>query len=430
MNCSVCNRNNADTLSICPNCGAMKNDSVRKELDGKISAAVKPIVLEMKPNIMPNNNLKPIKTTVQQTSIEEPKTNTSELPIKQTSPTLVEFHNKNAALPEWRLQLQNAVRQRQERETQETEMETSAQPAPRAKLVTSGANALKAEVIEQPQPIVHSNPNLANALRRIENSRQRFLVAEETPTTPKSSVTKATKNYPFYIAGKTTEANQNPAKVNTPIYSFAKPKLAPQPKIEKKDLDTNKLPPIPKPAQQPSTIVETRVEVTETTASKIIETEKIEILETVVAEEIEIEEYDDCAPFAMRFNAGLFDLIIGSFTSLILLAPFMLLGGSWLSVGGIFAFLATCSIVMFIYMTTTLGLYGKTFGMRLFSLEVIDIQDEGYPTFHQSAVSSAVYLLSLALGGIGFLTLFFNEDKRAAHDLISGTIIVREELNS
>jgi uncharacterized RDD family membrane protein YckC len=141
---------------------------------------------------------------------------------------------------------------------------------------------------------------------------------------------------------------------------------------------------------------------------------------------MEVEEFDDCAPFAMRFNAGLFDLIIGSFSSLLLLSPFMVLGGNWLSTAGLFALLATCAIVMFVYLTTSVGFYGRTFGMRLFSLEIIDIEDEDYPTFHQAAVSSAVYLLSLALGGIGFLTLPFNEDKRAVHDLVSGTIMVKE----
>ncbi len=128
----------------------------------------------------------------------------------------------------------------------------------------------------------------------------------------------------------------------------------------------------------------------------------------------------------MRFNAGLFDLIIGSFSSLLLLSPFMLLGGNWISTAGFFAFVATCAIVMFIYLTTTIGLYGKTFGMRLFSLEVVDLEGEDYPTLHQAAVSSSVYLLSLALGGIGFLTLPFNEDRRAVHDLVSGTIVVKE----
>jgi uncharacterized RDD family membrane protein YckC len=77
-------------------------------------------------------------------------------------------------------------------------------------------------------------------------------------------------------------------------------------------------------------------------------------------------------------------------------------------------------------MTTAVGLFGKTFGMKLFSLELIDIEENDYPTFHQAAVSSSVYLLSLALGGTGFLTVPFTTDGRAVHDIVSGTIIVRE----
>ncbi len=147
----------------------------------------------------------------------------------------------------------------------------------------------------------------------------------------------------------------------------------------------------------------------------------------IIAAEDEIEYYDDCAPIAMRFNAGLFDLIIGLFVSLILLSPFLLWGGNWWSFAGVAGFLATWAVVMFAYLTTAIGYYGKTFGMRLFSLEVIDIEGDNYPTLHQAAVSSSLYILSLAFGGIGFLTLAFNEEKRAAHDLVSRTIVIREE---
>jgi uncharacterized RDD family membrane protein YckC len=254
---------------------------------------------------------------------------------------------------------------------------------------------------------------------------------------------KANKNYPFYIAAKssdakTTEANSKSAEVNPPVNSFAKPKLAPNVGSEKVKLDTNKLPPLPQ-AVQTTANIEARDIPIDDAKPKIEEQSKIapdngEKIETKIEPEEnlefipseEAEGYDDFAPFAMRFNAGLFDLIIGSFSSLFLLAPFMLLGGDWFSTAGIFAFLATCAVVMFIYTTTAVGLYGRTFGMRLFSLEVVDIDSEDYPTFHQAAVSTAVYLLSLALGGLGFLTIPFNENKRAVHDLVSRTVVVKE----
>jgi uncharacterized RDD family membrane protein YckC len=64
--------------------------------------------------------------------------------------------------------------------------------------------------------------------------------------------------------------------------------------------------------------------------------------------------------------------------------------------------------------------------MSLFSLEMIDAEENAYPTLHQAAVSASVYLLSMAMGGIGFIPVLFNEERRAAHDLLSGTILIRE----
>jgi uncharacterized RDD family membrane protein YckC len=81
---------------------------------------------------------------------------------------------------------------------------------------------------------------------------------------------------------------------------------------------------------------------------------------------------------------------------------------------------------MFVYLTVSLSFIGRTFGMKLFSLELIDAEENAYPTLHQAAVSSSVYLLSLAFGGIGLLPVFFNEEKRAAHDIASGTILIKE----
>jgi uncharacterized RDD family membrane protein YckC len=431
----------------------MIHDSVREELVGKISNAAKPLDFQLKGIKMTQN--KPTQSVAAPVAPKPdvpPKT-TTEIPVKPPSPppmnssppvksSTLEFHSKNATVPEWRLQLQNVVRQRQEREMSKPEMEI-APPIQRAQLNTNGATALKERTIAEPETFEHKNPTLNSALERIEKSRQQFLAEEKKQSVPAASPVKANKNYPFYIAAKTSEAVSKPAEANTPISSFAKPKLASSLRAEKDKLDTNKLPPLPlPPPASVATSFETRPVVFEDVKKppiaeakkfepEVIEVVKVkaktvEAVEVVEPEEVEVEEYDDCAPFSMRFNAGLFDLIIGSFSSLLLLSPFMILGGNWLSTAGLFAFLATCAVVMFIYLTTSVGFYGRTFGMRLFSLEIIDIKDEEYPTFHQSAVSSAVYLLSLALGGIGFLTLLFNEDKRAVHDLVSGTIMVKE----
>ena len=420
----------------------MINDSVREELKPITASLVKPANFEKKGSTsIPNKLNQQTVVTGSAKAETAAKPNTGKLEIKPTNQTLVEFHNKNATVPEWRLQLQNAVRKRQN--CSETEVAPVDVPfVPQTRLVTKGANALKAEIIKETEPVQFKNPTLKSALDRIEKSRQQFLSEEKNETAPSNPPAATNKNYPFYIASKQSETALPQPNVKASINPPVRPKLAASLRTDaSKPLDTNKLPPLPQQAIISTSFVNQSIEAVEeipgNTVDEIKETpinfvETVEhtenniISEAAVEEVEEIEEIDDCAPFAMRFNAGLFDLIIGSFASLILLSPFMIRSEGWFTAGGFFAFLATCAVVMFAYMTIAIGFYGKTFGMRMFSLEVIDIDGETYPTMHQAAVSSSVYLLSLAFGGIGFLPLLFNEEKRAAHDLISKTIIVRD----
>ena len=435
------------------------NDSVREELMDKISIAPKPVINQAKPNppvmapkpTLTVTNIKPaavIEEAPKPPPVLKPhipsvvKTNTTEIAAKPTSPTLVEFQNKNAMLPEWRLQLQNAVRKRVDggQPTMVT-VETKPTTVSRVNLPTSGANALKAEIIEETAAVTNANPKLANALKRIEESRKRFLAEEpKEEVAPKVPAPAQSKNYPFYIATKNAEVLPKPAEIpaTPPPIAAAVPKLEELPVIEKKPYDTNKLKPLPNAA-----VISTNLERVSGELPKIEEVvkdaplimisrvksdEDEELLEIENAEFIEEEgDIEDLAPFAMRFNAGLFDLIIGGFASLIVFSAALLIsGGKWNSLPGLLAFLVTFAVVMFTYLTTAIGMFGKTVGMKIFSLETIDIEENDYPTFHQAAVSSSVYLVSLALGGIGFLPALFNSERRTAPDLLSGTIVVKE----
>ena len=417
----------------------MMHDSVREELEDKIVSAPKPLKLEIKPNIplIEKSNITMMNTPKPQIAPQPPaavKTNTTEIAAKATSPTLVEFQNKNATLPEWRLQLQNAVRKRMEQgQTPSTAAIESVPAVSRVHLPINGSAALKAEVIEEIAPAVHSHPKLADALQRIEASRKRFLAEEVKEDAPKPPPAPA-KNYPFYIATKNAEVLPKPPEIKPAAPVLQTPVIEDLPIIEKTGLDTNKLRPLPNAA-----VISTNLERVSGDLPKLEEAvkdaplikisrmksdEDEEILE--LEDELIEEENEDLAPLAMRFNSGVFDLLIGAFTSLILLAPFMISGGNWVSIAGFLAFLVTCAIVMFIYLTTAIGMFGKTVGMKIFSLETIDIEENDYPTFHQAAVSSSVYLVSLALGGIGFIPALFNSERRTAPDLLSGTIIVKE----
>lgn len=538
MNCPVCNKNLAPTLSICPSCGAMMNDSVREELNLKITSAPRPpgtsapaehrpvaqppvidremaatINRSMTPAVRVSSPLTPPPTmaapiaaettapafsavihsgslavrvreietpapaAVRSAPAKDPKPDTTEIASKATSPTLVEFQNKNSNVPEWRLQLQNAVRKRVDnvRQTSVVTAESVPTPVGKVSLPTTGSAALKAEFVEENVPATSANPKLANALRRIEQSRRKFMTAGESPAAETVSAPPVedaapqiqAKQYPFYIATKNAEILPKPAAQRDSSANAGATQLqaaVPAPIIERLPViekapvmeqipafvpgppptelpapDTNKLRPLPNAAVISEGIERVSGELPGMTA----EADKLPHIRItrVRAEDEEFssdfdenDEFengddfsDDAAPIAMRFNAGLFDLIIGGFSALLLLAPFMLSGGSWFSLTGFLAFLVTSALVMFIYMTTAVGLFGKTIGMKIFALETIDIEENDYPTFHQAAVSSSVYLVSLALGGIGFLPALFNTDRRTAPDLLSGTVIVREE---
>lgn len=451
MNCPVCNRDNAYTLSICPSCGAMINDSVREELKPikalLLNPIPKPVDLDLRgKKIVPDKFV--AKMQIKPHIKETPKTEhpATEAGSVQSSPTLVEFHNKNATIPEWRLQLKNAVLQRQNRLQKSAETDQP-QTINRTTLVTSGANALKAEETPETMPEQIENPTLASALQRIENSRKKFLTESPAEYVPTETKAKPNKTH-LYMAAKANEILPKPAGINPPLNHLTGARVSEPVKKADEKPATDKVSSIPKtasfsssfdrrpvvPFEKEPVISEPFAQETESVETEIRFTEPepteteipLKEPETVEAEDTELQEIDDCAPFAMRFNAGLFDLIIGSFASLLLLTPLMAFGSNWFSVTGLLAFLAVDAIVMFCYLTAAVGLYGRTFGMKLFSLEVVDIEGEEYPTVHQAAVSTSVYLLSLALGGLGFLTVLLNDEKRAAHDLVSRTIVVKE----
>lgn len=450
MMCPVCKRDLAATLSICFTCGAMVNDSVREELELKIGrvsdrlersvvAAAEPVFKTERPVEPASVRIagEPAPAVVVEAPVRRtPLRETNELGRKKTSPTLVGFQPKASTVPDWRLQLQNSIRQRK------TDEVSAVRPAvTTAQRVAATAPSPAAEVQEQ-SDISHENPRVAAALRRIETSRRRFMDEPvktqhvETPT-PRP----AARNYPFNVVSRGADPTFRPNAPHATVNTLPKPRLVTCAKEERKKYDTNKLPPIPAAAAAPvvdePVVVAPVAEVAEETkfvaptapVESKPEPKKLPMIIDDLAEEygiVETEEDDDLAAIPSRFLAGLFDSIIGAFVTGIVLSPFLMSGGEWLTVSGAMTIMAVFGIVMFGYMTVAIGLRGRTIGMWLFGIEVVDAEENEYPTMHQAAVSSAVYLLSLPVLGLGFVPVLFNEERRAAHDLISGTVLVRE----
>lgn len=458
MNCPVCNRQLAPTLSICLTCGTMMNDSAREELisNGNLRSRHSGYLAEQM--LMPEVELATITAAV--SVISEPprpvlpqkpqarpvRTETMEFESKKTSQTLKDFQNKNASMPDWRIQLQNSVRQRK---NPDEAKQNDGITAIKKKTVTSGANALKAEFIEETIEIKHEDPRVANALKRIEESRRTFLKSKETKT--KAAAPRSAKpNYPFNVVQRSSNSAQRsttpptperPVENRTERSAESKPRRVSSLRIEKKGFDTNKLPKIPEPVEIVSSFEKPQlIESANISEAKIYLDSEPKLDEATMKELDDLhfsmhaeansasdnEESDDLATVSMRFGAGVFDVIIAGFAALILLSPLAFSSQGMFTFGGFLAFVGVFSLVMFLYSTATLSRFGRTLGMKLFGIELIDVAENVYPTLQQSAVNSSVYLASMLFAGIGFAPMIVNREKRALHDLISGTIVVRE----
>ena len=136
--------------------------------------------------------------------------------------------------------------------------------------------------------------------------------------------------------------------------------------------------------------------------------------------------YDDRAPRVRRLAAAFVDLLAVAFLCAPFAAAIELTIGNWGdprvfgSMGGIVA------LLMFLYHTCSVALAGRTWGMALCSLRVVDSRTALVPTTGQCARRALVYILSLATAGLGLLYSLFDTEGRTAHDILSGTVIVEQ----
>jgi uncharacterized RDD family membrane protein YckC len=86
---------------------------------------------------------------------------------------------------------------------------------------------------------------------------------------------------------------------------------------------------------------------------------------------------------------------------------------------------ATAALLVwgFFYAAYTLGVSGRTFGMGVLGLRVVQRDGRALDGTH-AVVRTLALPLSFALFGIGLLLILIRADRRALHDLIGGTAVV------
>lgn len=87
--------------------------------------------------------------------------------------------------------------------------------------------------------------------------------------------------------------------------------------------------------------------------------------------------------------------------------------------------IGTFIVMGFVYLTISTAFTGRTLGMKLFSLRVVDARTGLIPTGGQSAARALVYMLTLASAGIALVYTFVDSERNTAHDRFTRTAVVR-----
>jgi uncharacterized RDD family membrane protein YckC len=332
--------------------------------------------------------------------------------------TLIEFPGARS-MPQWRKQLSERVREIQERRAREAAHDT--EEAARAPIMPPAVVETSASPLGlvPPQPAPEMNPLVVAALRRIERAHQ----SQSLPPVARSRGGAAVAR----VAEERYQEEMNPSHVVAPIPTTeqipaAKPAEtarernlvvvpAPQPV---KEVQPVKQVAVPRP--EPRRVVEGVVD--DVTLSRL-ETER-------APESRHEEEYDDRAPIVARLTAGLIDFLVVAFASSPFAAVIELTNGNWAdprvlgSMGGI------TLMVMFLYLTASTALAGRTWGMSLLSLRAVDADTGLQPTTRQAIARALLYMISLAALGLGILYALFDAEGRTVHDHVSSTAVIQE----
>jgi uncharacterized RDD family membrane protein YckC len=326
-----------------------------------------------------------------------------------TGSTLIEFPG-SGKLPQWRKQLSERVREIQERRAREAEEAARHPPQP-----TVEPPATQLGLVPSPD-VPQINPLVAAALRRIERAHQ-----------PPSSSTRARGG-----GGAATAV----ARFVEDEYQIASNPAAleaqasvPLPKPEKPSTEVARergLVVVSAPQTTNRTETVNKETPTRRVSAKVIDDTVLESLDAEASVLPDVEPYDDRAALHRRIVASIIDLFVIAFASSPFAAIIELTNGNWsdarvaASMGGIIL------VIMFLYLTASTALSGRTWGMSLLSLRPVDADTGLPPTTKQSVSRAILYMVSLALLGLGILYAFFDADGRTAHDHFSGTVVVHE----
>jgi uncharacterized RDD family membrane protein YckC len=310
--------------------------------------------------------------------------------------TLIEFPGSRP-VPAWRKQLSQRVREIQEqraREAAESEAATRAAESVTCEL-PSGQLELVPDREQAPM-----NPIVSKALQRVQRARRGDTGNSDysaTATAPALALDEIAEPEPI----ETEEAKPKLTIVAAPALEIAAEESAPE--------ETH---PKPKPARL---------------ISDAVEHTALSYLDSC----LHLSDSTDTAfpdpPSKMRRAfAAIIDLVF----ALLLVTPVAALiemgNSNWQDPRTAAVMAGAVCVVFMLYETVIVALTGRTVGMRVCALRVMDLRTRMIPTGGQSLKRAVTFVFSLLLGGVGILFALIDRDGRTAHDRFSKTVVIND----
>lgn len=311
-------------------------------------------------------------------------------------------------MPEWRKELSERVREVHERRAREAASEAAEVERQRTE---AAINPPQLELLP-PTEAPAMNPLVAAALRRIERAHQSAPVETRVPRTSLATAVAYAPEREENIMNETVpptiqlEFETEPPVEETP------------PPVEKTHLVV--VPPLIEPI-----VIKTEIQ---QLPKRLIRDDPndpaLNYLDSI-ARNVRVDDLTSRSASAFRRAvSAVFDLIICAlFTSPIAGALYLTGNLNFHDTRVLGVLGGSLVVVTFLYLTLTTALTGRTLGMRMLSLRVIDTKTGLIPTGGQSIGRSFFYLLSLATA-LGILYALVSREGYTAHDRFTRTAVV------
>jgi uncharacterized RDD family membrane protein YckC len=127
-----------------------------------------------------------------------------------------------------------------------------------------------------------------------------------------------------------------------------------------------------------------------------------------------------------HFVIGAIDLLVVSISCAPFFALIRMVSGSLTESGAIVAAVSMGLVISLFYFSLTQTLTGKTFGMMFTGTRLVDAYTQEHPTIGQNVLRTFGYLIAVAPMMIGLLWITISSDRRGWQDYISGTMVIRD----